>query len=71
MSLVSLAGIIGPSLFAGSFGYFIGKSAPVHWPSAPWFIAAALLACAVVLAWVFAKVPAEGEARGVAATPEA
>ena len=64
MSLVSLAGIIGPTLFAGSFGYFIGQSAPVHLPSAPWFIAAALLACAVGLAWVFAKAPADDGANG-------
>lgn len=58
MSLVSLAGVIGPVLFAGSFGYFVDDRSPVHIPGAPWFIAAALLACAVMIAWRFARVPA-------------
>jgi DHA1 family tetracycline resistance protein-like MFS transporter len=58
MSLVSLAGVVGPLLFAGSFGYFVDKRAPVHLPGAPWFIAAALLACAVMIAWRFARVSA-------------
>ena len=71
MSLVSLAGIAGPALFAGSFGYFIGDQAPVHLPSAPWFLAAGLLACAVGIAWVYAKVPAEAEHGAVAEPPSA
>ena len=58
MSLVSLAGVIGPVLFAGSFGYFVDDRSPVHIPGAPWFIAAALLACAVLIAWRFARAPA-------------
>jgi DHA1 family tetracycline resistance protein-like MFS transporter len=58
MSLVSLAGIIGPAMFAGSFGLFIGKHAPMHLPGAPFLIAAVLLACAVLIAWRFARVPA-------------
>ena len=58
MSLVSLAGVIGPVLFAGSFGYFVDEHAPLHMPGAPWFIAAALLACAVLIAWRFARAPA-------------
>ena len=51
MSLVSMAGILGPSLFAGSFGYFIDDASPVHLPGAPWLIAGVLLAGAVVIAW--------------------
>ncbi|AWV08841.1 MFS transporter [Lysobacter maris] len=51
MSLVSMAGIVGPALFAGSFGYFIDDAAPVHLPGAPWLIAGVLLACAVLIAW--------------------
>ncbi|HEY5613616.1 MAG TPA: TCR/Tet family MFS transporter, partial [Lysobacter sp.] len=47
MSLVSLAGIVGPALFAGSFGLFIGKHAPMHLPGAPFLIAALLLATAI------------------------
>ena len=57
MSLVSLAGIVGPAIFAGSFGLFIGKHAPVHLPGAPFLIAAALLATAVAIAWRVARVP--------------
>lgn len=58
MSLVSMAGIVGPAIFAGSFGYFIGDSAPVHLPGAPWFIAALLLGVAVLIAWRHAHGPA-------------
>ena len=58
MSLVSLAGIIGPVVFAGSFGYFIDDRAPVHLPGAPFLIAGILLAVAVGIAWRFARAPA-------------
>jgi DHA1 family tetracycline resistance protein-like MFS transporter len=50
MSLVSMAGIIGPSIFAGSFGYFVDPTNPVHLPGVPFFIAALLLAVALVVA---------------------
>jgi DHA1 family tetracycline resistance protein-like MFS transporter len=56
MSLTSLGGIIGPAIFAGSFGYFIGPHAPVHLPGAPWFAAALLLGLGVVIAWRYARV---------------
>lgn len=56
-SLVSLAGIVAPALFAGSFGYFIGPNAPVHLPGIAFLIASALLACAVVVAWRYARIP--------------
>ena len=59
MSLVSMAGIIGPAIFAGSFGLFIGRHAPLHLPGAPFLIAALLLVGAVLIAWRFAKVPAQ------------
>ena len=55
MSLVSMAGIVGPALFAGSFGWFIGDRAPVHLPGAPWYIAGGLLAIAVLVAWRYAR----------------
>ena len=51
MSLVSMAGIIGPGIFAGSFGWFIGPRAPVHLPGAPFLIAALLLGAAIAIAW--------------------
>ena len=59
MSLVSLAGIVGPAIFAGSFGLFIGPTAPMHLPGAPFLIAAALLLAAVLIAWRYARVPAD------------
>jgi DHA1 family tetracycline resistance protein-like MFS transporter len=58
MSLVSMAGIIGPAIFAGSFGWFIGPHAPTHLPGAPFLIAAVLLAAAVLIAWRYARAPA-------------
>jgi MFS transporter, DHA1 family, tetracycline resistance protein len=57
-SLVSLAGIAAPALFAGSFGYFIGPHAPVRLPGIAFLIASALLACAVAVAWRYARMPA-------------
>lgn len=51
MSLTSLGGIVGPSLFAGSFGWFIGAHSPVKHPGVPWFLAATLLATGLLIAW--------------------
>jgi DHA1 family tetracycline resistance protein-like MFS transporter len=51
MSLTSMAGIVGPAVFAGSFGFFIGERAPVHLPGAPFYIAGLLLLVAVAVAW--------------------
>lgn len=64
-SLVSLAGIFAPALFAGAFGFFIGPSAPVHLPGVAFLLAAALLAIAAVVAWRYtdaAHLPATGAA---------
>jgi DHA1 family tetracycline resistance protein-like MFS transporter len=55
MSLVSMAGIVGPALFAGSFGFFIGPRAPVHLPGAPFLIAGLLLGVAWIIAWRYAR----------------
>jgi DHA1 family tetracycline resistance protein-like MFS transporter len=57
MSLVSMAGIIGPAIFAGSFGYFVGQEAPTQLPGAPFLIAALLLATALVMALRYARMP--------------
>ena len=56
MSLVSLAGIFGPMLFAGTFALFIGDKAPAHIPGAPWLLAAALLFVGWLVAWRYARV---------------
>jgi len=68
MSLISLAGIVGPGIFAGSFGLFISNRAPLHLPGAPFLIAALLLGSAVPIAWRYARAPvAASQARGEAA----
>ena len=50
-SLVSLAGIVAPALFAGAFGFFIGSSAPVRLPGVSFLLAALLLGIAALVAW--------------------
>jgi DHA1 family tetracycline resistance protein-like MFS transporter len=52
-SLVSLAGIVAPAIFASSFGFFIGPHTPMHLPGVAFLIAAALLAGAWIVAWRF------------------
>ena len=59
MSLVSLAGIFGPMLFAGTFALFIGDKAPAHLPGAPWLLAAGLLFVGWLVAWRYARVGSE------------
>lgn len=51
MSLISLAGVLGPLLFANVFAWFIGPRAPLHLPGAPWLLAGLLLAGALLTAW--------------------
>jgi DHA1 family tetracycline resistance protein-like MFS transporter len=57
MSLVSLAGIVGPTIFAGSFGYFVDEASPVHLPGVPFLIASALLLVALTVAAWTARTP--------------
>jgi len=49
-SLASMAGIVGPPIATGLFGYFIGPRTPVHLPGVPFFLAAALNFTAMLLA---------------------
>lgn len=63
MSLISLAGVFGPLLFANVFALFIGTDAPAHLPGAPWLLAGLLLAAGWWLAWRRA-----GRAAAIAAT---
>jgi DHA1 family tetracycline resistance protein-like MFS transporter len=60
MSLVSMAGIIGPGIFAGSFGFFLGPRSPLHLPGAPFLIAALLLGVAILIAWRYARANPQG-----------
>jgi MFS transporter, DHA1 family, tetracycline resistance protein len=49
-SLASVAGIIGPPLATALFGFFIGKTAPIHLPGAAFFFSAVLVLIAALLA---------------------
>ncbi|MFT3761674.1 MAG: TCR/Tet family MFS transporter [Pseudoxanthomonas sp.] len=55
MSLVSLAGIFAPLMFAGTFGLFISDHAPLHLPGAPWLLAAFWLLVGWLIGWRFAR----------------
>lgn len=63
-SLSSLAGVIGPMLFAGSFGWFVSARAPVHLPGIPFYLAAALLLLGWGVAWRYARpLPSDGRSK--------
>jgi DHA1 family tetracycline resistance protein-like MFS transporter len=49
-SLASLAGILGPVLATGLFGFFISARAPAHVPGAAFFCGALLMLIALQLA---------------------
>jgi DHA1 family tetracycline resistance protein-like MFS transporter len=50
-SLIALAGLIGPGLFAHTFAWSIAPDAAWHLPGAAFLLAAALLAAGAALAW--------------------
>jgi DHA1 family tetracycline resistance protein-like MFS transporter len=54
-SLVSLAGIFAPAVFAGAFGFFIGPHAPMRLPGVAFLIAALMLAIAAFVGWRYAR----------------
>ncbi|PYK04348.1 MAG: tetracycline resistance MFS efflux pump, partial [Verrucomicrobia bacterium] len=49
-SLRSIAFVIGPFLFSGIFGWFINPKHSLYVPGAPYYLAAALLFAAMLLA---------------------
>lgn len=57
-SLVSFAGIIGPTLYTSVFALFIGTRAPLHAPGAPFLLACMMLMAAGLVAWRYARTPA-------------
>lgn len=50
-SLMAIAGLAGPAIFTQAFALFIGPNAPAAVPGAPFLLAAALLAVALVVGW--------------------
>jgi DHA1 family tetracycline resistance protein-like MFS transporter len=64
-SLLGIATMIGPSMFAGAFAYAIGTGAGWHFPGAAYALAASLLAASALLA---AYTTRHGPAHGTAAT---
>jgi DHA1 family tetracycline resistance protein-like MFS transporter len=57
-SLGSLAGIIGPLVATNLFGWFIGPKAPAHIPGIAFYLASAIVLCALtVVARAFATIP--------------
>ncbi len=58
-SIVGITGLIGPGLFTYTFARAIDPASPVHFPGAPFILAAALLVAAIVLAWRVTR-PREG-----------
>jgi DHA1 family tetracycline resistance protein-like MFS transporter len=50
-SLIALAGLVGPGLFAHTFAWAIAPEATWHLPGAPFLLAAALLVAGTALAW--------------------
>jgi len=54
-SLRGIAMIIGPSIFAATFAFFIAPEH--HMPGAPWYLAAGLLVAALAIAWRVARGP--------------
>jgi DHA1 family tetracycline resistance protein-like MFS transporter len=50
-SLIALAGLLGPGLFAQTFAWSIAPEATWQLPGAPFLLAAGLLAAATALAW--------------------
>jgi DHA1 family tetracycline resistance protein-like MFS transporter len=49
-SVQSVSQLVGPFLFTLTFAYFIGGSAPLHLPGAPFLLAAALMVVSVAIA---------------------
>lgn len=49
-SLIGIAGMIGPGMFALTFAHFIGAGAVPHFPGAPFMLSALLLVAAAMLA---------------------
>jgi DHA1 family tetracycline resistance protein-like MFS transporter len=49
-SLMGIANMIGPVVFAQSFAFAIGAGAPLHLPGTPFLLSALMLIAAIVVA---------------------
>lgn len=70
-SLASVAGIVGPPMCTGLFGYFISDKAPVHLPGVAFFASAVITVIALILAFRALRgvTPHSGPARESSPTP--
>ena len=59
-SLVGITGMIGPPIFTNIFACFIGKSANLHVPGAPFLLAAAMLVAGAIVAERATRVASPG-----------
>lgn len=50
-ALASLAAVMAPLVFTPVFGVFVGGGAPIHWPGAPFALAALIVAVILPIAW--------------------
>ena len=49
--LIGIADMVGPGIFTLTFAYFIGAESSLHLLSAPFLLAAAMLATGALLSW--------------------
>lgn len=57
-SIVGIAGMVAPTLFTGSFAFFIGRGSALHLPGAPFLLAASLTFAALIVVWRQTRDPA-------------
>jgi len=69
MSLTALAGVVGPAVYAGSFGWAVAPASPIELPGIPYLVAAAMLLLAIAIAWRHARLPTEPEPVRVTEVP--
>jgi DHA1 family tetracycline resistance protein-like MFS transporter len=70
-SIRALTGMIGPIIFTQVFAVAISTTSAIHFPGAPYFLAALLLICSLLLAtYVTRKLPATSTQSSVPSTSE-
>ncbi|WP_243708000.1 TCR/Tet family MFS transporter [Luteimonas arsenica] len=64
MSLTALAGVVGPAVYAGSFGWAVSPASPIDLPGIPYLVASSMLLLAIAVAWRHARLPAAPASAG-------